>query len=81
MSESILELTVRNPGEADEAQMIDLLMRAFHRWPQFEIPVPAIEHFRWKMRSDPVASDSNPSAVSGSSNGWMSWMRIHPSTG
>ncbi len=55
MSEPILELTVRNPDEADEAQMIDLLMRAFHRWPQFEIPVPSIEHLRWKMRSDPVA--------------------------
>jgi hypothetical protein len=55
MSEPIPELTVRNPIEADEVQMVELLSRAFHRWPQFEIPVPAIEHLRWKMRSDPVA--------------------------
>jgi len=56
MSESIPELTVRNPSEADEAQLIELLSRAFPRWPQFEIPVPAIEHLRWKLRSDPAAA-------------------------
>jgi hypothetical protein len=56
MSESIPELKVRNPGEADEARMIDLLSRAFRRWPRFEIPVSAIEHLRWKMRSDPAAA-------------------------
>jgi len=56
MTESIPELTVRNPGEADQAQIVELLSRAFHRWPQFEIPVSPIEHLRWKMRSDPVAA-------------------------
>ena len=55
MTESIPELTVRNPCEADEAQMVELLFRVFRRWPQFEIPVSAIEHLRWKMRSDPAA--------------------------
>ena len=55
MTESIPVLTVRNPGETDEAQIVELLSRAFHRWPRFEIPVPAIEHLRWKLRSDPVA--------------------------
>jgi hypothetical protein len=55
MSQSIPVLTVRNPGETDEAQIVELLSRAFRRWPQFEIPVPAVEHLRWKMRSDPVA--------------------------
>jgi GNAT superfamily N-acetyltransferase len=55
MGESSPELTVRNPGEADQAQIVELLSRAFRRWPKFEIPVPALEHLRWKMRSDPVA--------------------------
>jgi hypothetical protein len=55
MTESIPQLTVRNPGEADEAQIVELLSRAFRRWPEFEIPASAIEHLRWKMRSDPVA--------------------------
>jgi GNAT superfamily N-acetyltransferase len=55
MSESTPELEVRNPGEADEGQLLELLLRAFERWPQFEIPVSAIEHLRWKLRSDPAA--------------------------
>lgn len=56
MSESIPELLVRNPGEDDEAQILELLSRAFRRWPQFEIPVSAAEHLRWKMRSDPAVA-------------------------
>jgi hypothetical protein len=55
MSASRPELTVRNPGEADQAQIVELLLRAFRRWPQFEIPVSPLEHLRWKLRSDPVA--------------------------
>jgi hypothetical protein len=55
MSDLRAELTVRNPGEADEAQLVELLRRAFSRWPHFEIPESAAEHLRWKMRSDPVS--------------------------
>jgi len=47
--------TVRNASEADELEMLELLFRAFHRWPAFEIQVPPLEHLRWKMRSDPIA--------------------------
>jgi hypothetical protein len=36
--------------------MVDLLLGAFHRWPAFEIQVPALEHLRWKLRSDPVSA-------------------------
>ena len=47
---------IRNAVEADASQMVELLFRAFKRWPAFEIDVPAIEHLRWKMRSDPAAA-------------------------
>ena len=56
MSEAGSLATIRNATEADEPQMVELLFRAFHRWPAFEIDVPAIDHLRWKMRSDPIAS-------------------------
>ena len=56
MNETDSLATIRNATEADEPQMVELLFRAFHRWPAFEIDVPAVEHLRWKMRSDPVAS-------------------------
>jgi hypothetical protein len=36
--------------------MVQLLSSAFQRWPAFEIPVAALEHLRWKMRSDPAAA-------------------------
>jgi GNAT superfamily N-acetyltransferase len=35
--------------------MVELLARTFRGWPQFEIRVPALEHLRWKLRSDPIA--------------------------
>jgi GNAT superfamily N-acetyltransferase len=35
--------------------MVELLSRAFRRWPAFELPVPPLEHLRWKMRSDPIS--------------------------
>ena len=47
--------TIRISNEADEPQLVELLFRVFHRWPQFEIPVSAVEHLRWKMRSDPAS--------------------------
>ena len=56
MSEADRRAAIRNAGEADGPQMLELLFRAFHRWPAFEIHVPAIEHLRWKMRSDPIAA-------------------------
>ena len=55
MSGGVPGARVRNAGEADVPQMVELLLRAFQRWPAFEIEVPAIEHLRWKMRSDPMA--------------------------
>jgi hypothetical protein len=42
MSEPSRELRVRNAGEADEMKIIELLSRAFRRWPQFEIPGSAM---------------------------------------
>ena len=59
MSDSIPEIVVRNPGDADEAQMIELLSEAFDGWPPFEIPVRPVEHLRWKLRSDPIARRHN----------------------
>jgi hypothetical protein len=56
MSEAETQATIRNAREADEPQMLELLHRVFQRWPAFEIDVPAIQHLRWKMRSDPIAS-------------------------
>ena len=56
MSEAVRGARVRNAVEADEAQMVQLLLRAFHRWPALPIEVPALEHLRWKMRSDPIAA-------------------------
>jgi GNAT superfamily N-acetyltransferase len=47
--------TTRNVTEADEPRVVQLLSRAFRRWPAFELPVPPLEHLRWKMRSDPIA--------------------------
>jgi hypothetical protein len=46
---------IRNADEADVPQMVENLLRAFQGWPAFEIEVPAIEHLRWKMRSDPIS--------------------------
>jgi predicted N-acetyltransferase YhbS len=48
--------TIRSASGADEPKMLELLFRAFQRWPAFEIQVPAVEHLRWKMRSDPLAA-------------------------
>jgi len=48
--------TIRNSGEADEPRMVELLFRAFGRWPGFEIQVSPLDHLRWKMRSDPMAA-------------------------
>ena len=55
VGETLPRTTVRNANEADEQQLLELLPRAFDRWPQFELDVPAVEHLRWKMRSDPIA--------------------------
>jgi hypothetical protein len=56
MSEPGPRATFRNPSEADAPQLLDLLLRVFHRWPKFEIEVPPLEHLLWKMRSDPIAA-------------------------
>jgi len=56
VSEAMRGARVRNAREADEPEMVDLLSRAFRRWPAFEIQVPPLEHLRWKMRSDPISS-------------------------
>jgi hypothetical protein len=55
MSETRPRATIRNAREADWPQMVQLLSRAFHRWPAFELSVPPLEHLRWKARSDPMA--------------------------
>jgi len=56
MSGGVPGARVRNAREADEPEMLELLFRAFQRWPAFEIQVPPLEHLRWKMRSDPIAA-------------------------
>jgi len=55
MAEEVDRGTIRNASVADGPRMIELLFRAFQRWPAFEIQVPALEHLRWKLRSDPIA--------------------------
>ena len=55
MSEGEPGARIRNADEADVPQMVEVLLRAFRGWPAFEIEVPAVEHLRWKMRSDPMA--------------------------
>ena len=47
---------VRNALEADASQMVELLFRAFKRWPEFELFVSPVEHLLWKMRSGPTAA-------------------------
>jgi len=56
MREEVDRAKVRNASEADQPQMLQLLRRAFPRWPAFEIQVPALEHLRWKMRSDAITA-------------------------
>jgi hypothetical protein len=51
MCEEVSRPKVRNASEADQPELVKLLLRAFRRWPAFEIQVPALEHLRWKMRS------------------------------
>jgi len=55
LSEAVRGARIRNAVEADEPQMVELLLRAFHRWPTFPIDVPAVEHLRWKLQSNPIA--------------------------
>ena len=56
MAEEVDRGRIRNASEPDQPKMLELLLRAFRRWPEFEIPVPALEHLRWKLRSDPIAA-------------------------
>ena len=46
-------LRVRFYQEGDEPQLLDLLTRAFGRWPSVEIDVAPIEHLRWKLSAAP----------------------------
>jgi len=54
-SEAVRGARVRNAREEDGLEMVEMLLRAFDRWPAFELEIPVIEHLRWKMRSDPVS--------------------------
>ena len=56
MSEADSRATIRNATGADELELLELLFRAFQRWPAFEIPVPPLEHLRWKMRCEPITA-------------------------
>ena len=56
MAEEVGRAAIRSASKADEPKMLELLFRAFQRWPAFPIQVPAFEHLRWKMRSDPIAA-------------------------
>jgi hypothetical protein len=46
---------IRNAVEEDVSQIVELLFRAFKRWPAFQLDVSPLEHLRWKMRSDSIA--------------------------
>ncbi len=41
--------------EPDEERLVDLLIKAYPRWPAVGISVPAVEYLRWKLRSRPNA--------------------------
>ena len=56
ITEANTRATVRSASLADVPGMVELLLGAFHRWPAFEIPVPALEHLRWKLQSDPLSA-------------------------
>ena len=42
---------------ADQAAALSVIEAAFGRWPSFELPVPAIDHLRWKL-SGPYPGDT-----------------------
>ena len=42
---------------ADQAASLSVIRAAFGRWPSFELPVPAIDHLRWKL-SGPYPRDT-----------------------
>ena len=65
-------VTIRNGGEADQLEMLELLLRVFRRWPAFELSVAPLEHLRWKMRSDPAAARHH--VVAESENGIIAMM-------
>jgi hypothetical protein len=46
VSEARQRATNRNPTEADGPQMVELLSKAFRRWPAFELQAPALDHLR-----------------------------------
>ena len=56
MCEEMDRAAIRNPSEADEPQMVELLLKVFPRWPAFAIETPALDHLRWKMRSDGITA-------------------------
>lgn len=56
MSDTVSRAAIRNPEEGDWPQILELLVRAFQRWPAFELPVSPLEHLRWKTRSAPIAA-------------------------
>jgi hypothetical protein len=58
MEDETPDARVRNAREADVPEMVELLFRAFERWPAFDLGVTAIDHLRWKMRSDPIAPEN-----------------------
>ena len=47
---------IRDAVEADVSQMLELLFRAFQRWPALETQVPPVEHLRWKMQCEPITA-------------------------
>jgi hypothetical protein len=40
-------------SNATLGQMLEVLTVAFGRWPAFDLPVPPIEHLRWKLEGPP----------------------------
>jgi hypothetical protein len=58
---SASELRPRRLRFGEEEKLLDLLEGAFGRWPAFDLPLPPIDHLRWKLRLD--ESDAPPHAV------------------
>jgi hypothetical protein len=44
------DLTVRPFRDGEDAAVLDLLRRAFPRWPRTNVAAPSLEHLRWKLR-------------------------------
>ncbi len=55
MTEADDHIIIRPPNDREVGQMLEVIQLSFGSWPGFELPVPPLEHLRWKMESHPQA--------------------------